>query len=167
MQNSQLTEAYVKKQLGISDWRHMSKDKIIQFVSYLDRMDPEVAKKAIEQFPDFSRMLTDALKDYKSATESAIKANTDLNAQFIDLCNRAIDTIKAVMGDGDNITWEQKKYCMDMIKGMVDKAADMTSESRDNNSQNLWLYVVSGIVAFVFAAAMLGVNSSFFKPGKS
>lgn len=46
-----LSEKKVLKKLGIEDFRHMTKDKIVQFASMLPQMDPEVAKKALEQFP--------------------------------------------------------------------------------------------------------------------
>ena len=41
-----LTEQKVLKKLGIDDFRHLTKDKVITMASMLDRMDPEVAKKA-------------------------------------------------------------------------------------------------------------------------
>ena len=44
-----LTEQKVLKKLGIDDFRHLTKDKVITMASMLDRMDPEVAKKAIER----------------------------------------------------------------------------------------------------------------------
>ena len=45
-----LTEAKVLKTLEIPDFRHMTKDKIGSFVSMLPNMDPEVAKKALDQY---------------------------------------------------------------------------------------------------------------------
>ena len=38
-----LTEQKVLKKLGIDDFRHLTKDKVITMASMLDRMDPEVA----------------------------------------------------------------------------------------------------------------------------
>lgn len=46
--NRSLTEKQVLRKLGISDFRHMTKDKVVRFVSMLPYMDPEVAKKALE-----------------------------------------------------------------------------------------------------------------------
>ena len=45
-----LSESQVLEKLDIPDFRHLSKDKIMTFFSMLPSMDPEVAKKAIEQF---------------------------------------------------------------------------------------------------------------------
>ena len=44
-----LSEKKVLKKLGIPDFRHMTKDKVMGFASMLNQMDPEVAKKALEK----------------------------------------------------------------------------------------------------------------------
>lgn len=56
MKNSKkpLNEQKVLDKLGIDDFRHLSKEKVIEFVSLVPNMEPEVAKAAIEQFPEFS-----------------------------------------------------------------------------------------------------------------
>lgn len=57
-----MTEEKVLKKLGIDDFRHITKNKVIKMASMLDRVDPEVAKKAIEQFPDFSNTAKEILR---------------------------------------------------------------------------------------------------------
>ena len=56
-----LTEQQVLKKLKIEDFRHLTKDKVIAMASMLDKMDPEVAKKALEQFPDFANTMKEVL----------------------------------------------------------------------------------------------------------
>lgn len=55
MMKRTLSEKKVLKKLGIPDFRHMTKDKVVEFASMLSRMDPEVAKKALEQFPEYAK----------------------------------------------------------------------------------------------------------------
>lgn len=43
-----MSEAKVLKKLDIADFRHLIKDKVIKMASMLYKMDPEVAKKALE-----------------------------------------------------------------------------------------------------------------------
>ena len=40
-----LTEQKVLRKLGIPDFRHLTKDKVIKMAAMLDKMYPEVAKK--------------------------------------------------------------------------------------------------------------------------
>lgn len=49
-----ITETEALKSLDISDFRHPTKDTMIKMVSMLDQMDPEVAEKILEQFPEFA-----------------------------------------------------------------------------------------------------------------
>lgn len=42
-----LTEQKVLRKLGIQDFRHLTKDKVITMASMLDKVDPEVAKKQL------------------------------------------------------------------------------------------------------------------------
>lgn len=48
-----ISEKELLNELSIKNWRYMSKDKIAAFVNSLPRLDPEVAKAAICQFPHF------------------------------------------------------------------------------------------------------------------
>ncbi|MDT2767760.1 hypothetical protein P7G58_02615 [Globicatella sulfidifaciens] len=43
----------VKSALGIKNFRNLSKDKIMEFVSLIPNMDKEVAIEIIRQFPSF------------------------------------------------------------------------------------------------------------------
>ncbi len=48
MKKNLLTEEEVKKELGITDFRAISKEKIVHFVSLMPKIDKELAVKAIE-----------------------------------------------------------------------------------------------------------------------
>lgn len=46
--NRTLNEKQVLKKLDIPDFRHLSKENVMKFATMLPHMDPEVAKKALE-----------------------------------------------------------------------------------------------------------------------
>lgn len=54
-----IDEKDLLKMLGIPSFRYMSKEKLASFVSALPDVDPDVAKKALEQFPDLSAAITE------------------------------------------------------------------------------------------------------------
>jgi hypothetical protein len=54
--SNQLIEREVLQQWNIPDFRHITKDKIMTFASMLHNIEPEVAKKALEQFTEFAKM---------------------------------------------------------------------------------------------------------------
>lgn len=71
-----LTEKKVLKKLGIDDFRHLTKEKVITMATMLDKMDPEVAKKALEQFPEFAKVSKDMLKEYKETLDKGLETNS-------------------------------------------------------------------------------------------
>lgn len=59
------TEIQVLKKLDIPDFRHLTKDKVIAFATMIPGMEPEVAKKALEQFPNFVSISLEIMKEYR------------------------------------------------------------------------------------------------------
>ena len=74
-----LNEKRVLKKLGIDDFRHLTKDKVMEMASLLDKMDPEVAKKAIEQFPDFANTMREVFGVYKALLDKSLEINKSAN----------------------------------------------------------------------------------------
>ena len=72
-----LSEVQVLKKLDIADFRHLTKEKVMTMATMLDKMDPEVAKKALEQFPDFANTMKNMLTDYKQLLDSGLKENAE------------------------------------------------------------------------------------------
>ena len=87
------TEAEVLKALGIPDFRHMTKDKIVTFASELSKMDPEVAKKALEQFPSFKEYATDLTVQYKEIAIKAMESNSAEFNMFAEQCKSITDAL--------------------------------------------------------------------------
>lgn len=78
-----LTEKKVLKKLGIDDFRHLTKEKVITMATMLDKMDPEVAKKALEQFPEFAKVSKDMLKEYKETLDKGLETNRERFSLFM------------------------------------------------------------------------------------
>ena len=90
-----ITEKKALKKLGIPDFRHMTKDKVVQFTSMIPKMDPEVAKAAIEQFPEFRGMTTDIVNACKEIVDKLFESNDCSQEQFYSACNSIINSLHA------------------------------------------------------------------------
>ena len=90
---AQLTEKQVLKKLNIPDFRHLSKDKIMTFFSMLPNMDPEVAKKAIEQFPTYAGTVKEIVSEYKGLLEKALSDNAESIQSYYAICNSILNTL--------------------------------------------------------------------------
>lgn len=153
-----LAERKVLKKLGIEDFRHLTKDKVITMTSMLDKMDPEVAKKAIEQFPNFSDTMREILHDYKESLDQAQKANAESVKSFYDSCDSVIRSLQKELDRADQ-TFEERKY-------IIEKMLEINKMKEDKDSENkkfitamaLFGIAAVGIVAGALSSA-LGGNS--------
>lgn len=142
--STQLTEREVLNKLDIPDFRHMSKDKVMTFVSMLNSMEPEVAKKAIEQFPEFSRMTLEALQDYKGVMEKSIDANSVSSKQCFDIYNEIVSALKKCLECPD-LSFEEKKYYIEQMK----EIAQMSGAKDSENKSFLWKALGIGALAVI------------------
>ncbi|GHV08972.1 hypothetical protein FACS1894217_12310 [Clostridia bacterium] len=161
--DSQLTEQQVLHQLNIPDFRHITKDKVMTFASMLQNMEPEVAKKALEQFPDFAKMTLQALTDYKGVMEKALEDNSASSKQCFDVYNMVLGTLKDCV-EKENLPFEEKKYYLDKMME-VTKIAD----SKDTeNKKFIWKIASTGALAVIaivgISASILGGNTNIKLP---
>ena len=99
--SKQLSEVQVLKALDIPDFRHITKDKVMSFASMLNNMEPEVAQKALEQFPEFAHMALEALQDYKGIVEKAQDNAAASSKLCLELYNEVIQALKACLSKED------------------------------------------------------------------
>lgn len=118
--NYSLDEQKTLQVLGINSFRDATKDKLVQLVSMLPDMSPEVAMKAIEQIPNFANNFTTILSDYKEALQSAI---TSEDKQLEAIINTRLLTIEKlnVILETDDLTFEQKMLVAEKMSELCDK----------------------------------------------
>ena len=159
-----LSEKQVLKKLGIKDFRHMTKDKVVKFATMLPYMDPEVAKAALEQFPTFKELATDLVAQYKEILEKAFDKNEESQKAFYDACNEVIHSLQKELEDTD-ITPEER----DRIEDKMIHVAVMIGE-KDSENKKFLLKILSylGIgILFIFGigASLLGSNTKLSTSG--
>ena len=154
-----LTEKQVLKKLQIPDFNHMTKDKVVKFVSMLPRMDPEVAKAAIEQFPVFKDFAHDIVSDFKHTIDSILEKNGESQRVFYDACNSIIESLKDELED-DDLDHDER----DRIENKMIQVATMISEKDSENKRFLAFTAtaaaVVGAAALTIGSALLGNNTS-------
>lgn len=161
----QLTEQKVLDKLQIEDFRHLSKDKVIEFVSMVPDMDPEVAKAAISQFPEFSITVKSIMVDYKEELETALKNNDDSVKAYYDVCKSILNSLDRML-DNDELSYEEK---MQIIDKMQEVQKMMSNKDTENKKFLRDMATIAGLVVVTVAgtmAALLGGDSDFKLPTK-
>ena len=138
-----LTEKQVLKKLDIPDFRHLSKEKIMKFASMLPNMDPEVAKKALEQFPEFAKNTKEILIDYKETLERGIESNDKSILACYDISKSIINSLQNEL-DKETLSGEDRKY---IISQMLEVSKMMNDKDSENKKFLMGLAVIAGIVA--------------------
>lgn len=109
--SKKLSEKDVLKKLDIQDFRDITKDKVMDFVSILPNMDTEVAKKAIEQFPEFIKFSTEAFKDYRGVLEKTLNANEESSKACFDMYEKVLSILEKCSLKED-ISFEEKNIIL-------------------------------------------------------
>lgn len=146
-----ITEQEVLERLDIPDFRHITKEKVMSFATMLNEMNPEVAIKAIEQFPDFVKLSLDALADYRNTLEKVLEANSDSGKACFNVYNEVIAALNRCL-EKDNISFDEKKY-------YIDKMMEIAKMAEEKDSQNKAFYwkIIGGFAVVAVSALGAGV----------
>jgi len=161
--SNQLTEREVLQQLNIPDFRHITEDKIMTFASMLQNMEPEVAKKALEQFPEFAKMALEVLKDYRSVMEKTLDVNSASSKQCYDIYNEVIEALKSCLAK-DDLPFEEKKYYIDKMMEIAKMAESKDSENKGFNWKIISLGALAVFTVVGIGASILGGNTNIKLP---
>lgn len=153
-----LDEAKALKKLGIPDFRHMTKNKVVEFASMLPKMDPEVAKAVLQQFPNFKELASGLISEYKNAVDKAMESNKQSQDSFYKTCDSIINALQNELML-DSINSEDRSR----IEEKMIEVARMVSEKDSENKKFILkimgaLSIAIGVTAAA-AAAVLGSSS--------
>jgi len=149
MQRS-LTETQVLKKLNIEDFRHLTKDKVISMATMLDKMDPEVAKKALEQFPEFASTMRQILSEYKKSLDEGLKQNAEGVKSYYDTCDAIITSCQREL-DKEDLSFEERSF---ILEQMV-LVAKMKGEKNTEDKKFIVMMSVIGLTAIGLTAGAL------------
>ena len=141
------------------DFRHLTKDKVVSFVSMLPRMDPEVAKHALEQFPAFAETNLAIVSCLKDSLGAIVSENTGNMGEFNVRCQEALATLEAELKRED-LTDEGRKMVIDGIMGIIAAIGQKDSENKEFLSRLFADLLRFGTIALVILAAPLGLKLS-------
>ena len=148
-----LTEHKVLKKLGIQDFPQMKEDKIACFASMLPKMNPEVAKKALGQLPEFAASAKEIVSYLKDTIDKGFAANNDSVQSF----NKTCDNISAALDkqlENEELSFEQKNI-------IIDKMISLAGMKRDKDTENkrFILDIVGTVGSCLFCIFVLKVAS--------
>lgn len=151
------TEMRVLKKLDIPDFRHLTKDKVIAFATMVPKMDPEVAKKALEQFPNFASTSLEVMREYRGIVEEAMKDDRESTQTCYDMYNRVMDALEKILNE-DELSFDEKTYILSQMKDVADEVSRKDYEKANNRIKIISIAgsVAAAVVAILGSA--IGAN---------
>ena len=125
----QIREADLLKMLDIPSFRHMTKDKLVSFVSALPNIDPEVAKKALEQFPELASALAGITDHYKSIISECLAGSDGDTRVCLEECRAINESIRGELSR-DDFSPEQRKKLIDQSLQVVSMMREIDREAK-------------------------------------
>ena len=151
----------VLKKLGISDISQLTKEKFLDFIAMYDRVDPEVAMKLLEQYPEFAKTMYSIFADYKANTSEVLKYQSESVMECHSKCTMMMEALKNELDK--EIPFEEKKYYIETMKWVIEKTQEIDKDNKFflDSSQGRFLL---GALAFIsVVAAGIGIHSYFRK----
>lgn len=153
-----ISEKKALKKLGIPDFRHMTKAKIVEFARMLPYMDRKVALKALEQFPEYKDMSCQLANTYKQILSDILASNNKTVDASISACNKTLDSLAK--------TLEKDNLPPDVIKCTQEQMIEVANLMREIDKQNKkFLLKIAGFGTITIAilggigGAIFGANS--------
>ena len=152
-----MTEAKVLRKLDIPDFRHLTKDKVVSFISMLPQMDPDVAKRALEQFPAFAETTLAIVGCLKESLGTIITGNSENMAEFNARCQEALAALEEELKRED-LTDEGRKQVIDGIVGIIAAMGQKDSENKAFLSRVFDRTIAYGLLLILCLAVPLGLR---------
>lgn len=147
-----LSEKQLLKKLGISDFTQIREENLPEFTALLSQVHPEVAKKALEQFPNFSQMALGVVSEYKEIVLRGFEEGGSSVQSYYTACNRILDTLQKELERGFLTSRKREK----IIDKMLEVANMMDNKDREHKGFILrMMTTVGGIFMGIVSVAVL------------
>ncbi len=152
-----VSENEVKKALDIDNFRNMTKDKIMEFVSAIPNMDKEVAIKIIEQFPTYTESANNMLEQLNKMCNNAMKENGESQIEVIGAYKKILDDLGELLKK-DTMSAEERSQITEQMIIIADRISAKDTENKKflNEIIKYGVPIIGG--ALVLGASILGVN---------
>ena len=157
-----ITESQLLRQLNIPDFRHLTKDHVLELASNIHKLDPEVAKKVIEQFPEFSKSVLEGMTAFKETTIDILDREERSTKDFIEICDREIDILESCLSD--DLNFDQKIEILDRIDIVRENVSEHTKERRRFHFGTLVTVATTVFGVFGILAQVLGGDTNVQTP---
>lgn len=89
-----LTEKQVLKKMGIKNFSEATLDKASAFSDMISHMPVDIAKKALEQFPEFIKFSSNIVSNYKEIIFRGYQESSKTTEAYLYTCNQILESLQ-------------------------------------------------------------------------
>lgn len=142
----------VKKFWNIQDFRHITKEQVIEFTSMIPHMSKDVAIACINQFPDFAKNSVIMIDHLTSICQSALQENSKIDHVILESYFATLTACKIKL-ENDELSFDQQQQILDTMIYINDKMADIGMLNKQYN-----LKVIDRVLGAVLAVIVTGAG---------
>lgn len=153
-----LSEEAVKQALDIPDFRHMTKEKTIELVSFIPQMDKEAQLAAIKQVPELAGTALKMAVEYKETVMTAFAEDDEQTKKNLEIISAAVDVYTGMLQD-ENVNDEVKLEIIAGIDKLVEQGKGVQKQSQDWKTKVLGGMAVFSLTLFAGILTAVGTSS--------
>ena len=146
MSDRRLTEQEVLERLNLPGFSRMGKKDVIRLGNMLPEMEPEVAKKALEQFPKFAETMRGMMSEYRETLSQNMRSNEEGVRACAESCRTILDALQREL-DKETLSFPERE-------AVIDRMVEVSRLMHEKDSENKkFLWGLAGIAAAAVAVA--------------
>lgn len=93
---------------GKENFRNVTKDDVVGYISMIKNLEPEVAKKVLEQYPELVKLIHEKLVGYNETIEKSIESSDKTSEQCFEIYKKVLSDLSKCL-DKDDLSEEERK----------------------------------------------------------
>lgn len=124
-----LKEIDILKKFKVEHFSELKKENIIELTSLLDQLDPQVAVKIVDQFPEFTQLSREVITDYKSLVHDILNKNDTNQKLILKACEQKLSTLEQLLHQKD-LTSEDIKYYLSEMTATIEQMNSLDDKNK-------------------------------------
>ena len=132
-------EQRVLSMMQRADFRNISKNDILSFASELGKLNPDVAREIIAQFPEYSAMINQIISECKNELDKILDSDDKSAERFYDTTDKELADLIESRNQRFEMMQNIQEYCNEILKH-PDISAAQTIEILDKQFEAIKAY---------------------------
>ncbi len=157
--NYSIDEQKALQKLNVGSFREVTKDRLVELMSMIPDMSPEVAKKALEQIPNFTTNTVTILGELKDSLMTTITSDDKALEAVTQSRLIAIEKLSELL-ENESLSFDQKMTVVENINTLCDKNSQDYEKHQNFLSESYKTLMFVGALFIAGTLSLLGLKTN-------